>query len=323
MSALLRWLFVRGSYRKALAKALVAAAEALDTLVVLDADTPRSTGTWEFAKKFPERFFNVGISEQDLVCTAAGMAVAGLTPVAVAFASFLTRGWEQIRNTIARDGLNVKLVGTHAGLSAHFDGSSHQSLEDLALMRAVPGMAVVAPADEVATYALVLEAVTSHRGPLYVRLGRDNAPRVYEEGKELKLGWWELLEEGSDFALLSHGPMVSVALEVSRLARREGYSADVIDAHTVKPLDEGALLKAAAKSGRVVVLEEHSVVGGLGSASAELLSEKRPTPVLRLGLREAFGTSSRAYEELLAHYGLTADRVWLAVKKWLSEVGRA
>ena len=302
------------SYRRAFGETLVELGQSCRDLVVLDADTPRSTGTLIFAERFPERFINVGISEQDLVATAAGLAIAGKIPVAAAFAMFLMRAWEQIRNTIARDGLNVKLVGTHSGLSAHLDGSSHQSLEDLAVMRALPRLTVVVPADAVAVRSLTRQAVLEHKGPLYMRLGRDNAPRVYREGEELRIGGASVLEDPGDVVIFACGPMVSVALEASRILARRGLRVGVVDVYTLKPLDEETILRQAGKAGLVVTLEEHRVVGGLGSAIAELLAEKLPRRVLRLGVGEAFGTSARSYGQLLEYMKLAPTHVARAVE---------
>ena len=308
---------MNASYRKAFAKALVDLGKRDDRLVVIDADTPRSTGTIEFAERFPERFINIGISEQDLVSTAAGLAIAGLTPVASAFAIFLMRAWEQIRNTVARDRLNVKLVGTHAGLSAYYDGSSHQSLEDISLMRAIPGMTVIVPADDTATYKLTIKAVEEHKGPLYMRLGRENAPKVYSEEDTLELGKTNTLVEGFDLTVIACGPSVAIALEISKLAKQHGLSVEVLDVHTIKPLDESSILKSVRRTGRVVTIEEHNVIGGLGSAVAELLAEKYPVPLLRVGVRDSFGTSARSYEELLEFFKLTPKHVWSSIRRWL------
>ena len=301
------------SYRRAFGEALAELGGKCRDLVVLDADTPRSTGTILFAERFPERFVNVGISEQDLVATAAGLAIAGKIPVAAAFAVFLMRGWEQIRNTIARDGLNVKLVGTHSGFSAHLDGSSHQSLEDIAVMRTLPRFTVLVPADAVAVRSLTRQAVLEHRGPLYMRLGRDNAPVVYSEEEELRIGGARVLEEAGDAVIFTCGAMVGVALEASRILAGKGLRVGVVDVYTVKPLDEETILRQARKAGLVVTLEEHSVVGGLGSAIAELLAEKMPKRVLRLGVAEAFGTSARSYEQLLEYMKLAPSHVAKAI----------
>ncbi|WP_460124394.1 transketolase family protein [Stetteria hydrogenophila] len=299
----------RGSYRRALGRALVEAGERCRDVVVLDADTPTSTKTIAFARAFPERFFNIGISEQDLVDTAAGLAIAGKIPVAAAFAMFLMRAWEQVRNTIARDGLNVKLVGTHAGLQDYMDGASHQAFEDVALMRTLPGFAVLVPADEAAVRALVLEAVLNHKGPVYLRLGRDDAPVVYEEGEEFRVGGSKVLIDAVDAVIYAYGPMVGVALEAARILRRQGIHAGVVDVYTVKPIDRETVVRQARKAGLVFTLEDHSVYGGLGSAVAEVLSEEAPTRVVRIGVRDSFGTSARSYPELLEYMGLTPERM--------------
>jgi transketolase len=292
-----------------LGEALVEAGKASRDVVVLDADTPRSTGTLAFAEAFPDRFFNLGISEQDLVGTAAGLAVAGKTPVAAAFAVFLMRAWEQIRNTVARDGLNVKLVGTHSGLSDYMDGSSHQCLEDIALTRVLPGFTVVVPADTVATKKIVLEAVLEHRGPVYIRLGRDNAPRIYDSHEEFPLGGSKTLRDAVDVVLFSYGPMLGVALEAARRLGEEGVSAGVVDVYTLKPVDVSNIVRQAKRVGLVVTVEDHSVYGGLGSIVAEVLAEHLPRRLLRIGVRDRFGASSRSYVELLEYMGLTPDKV--------------
>jgi len=309
------------SYRRALAEALLDLGEELSDLVVLDADTARSTGTMEFARKFPERFINTGISEQDLVGVAAGVAVAGLRPVAVAFSMFMMRAWEQIRNTVSRDALNVKFVGTHSGLSAHVDGSSHQSLEDVALMRVLPNMVVVVPADDVATYRAVKDLVKNHEGPAYLRLGRDNAFRVYGDVSDFKfrVGGSEVILDPGDVTILASGAMVGIALSVAEKFKGMGVEAGVIDMYSIKPLDAERVLKSASTSGIVITIEEHRVVGGLGSAVAELLSEKYPTRVIRVGVGEdVFGCSSRSYSELINYLGLSSDSV---VRKILKLVG--
>jgi len=297
------------SYRRAFGEALLDVASRNRDLVVLDADTARSTGTLVFAKKFPERFVNIGISEQDLVDTAAGLAIAGKTPVAAAFSMFMLRAFEQIRNTIARDALNVKLVGTHSGLSAVIDGASHQSLEDLAVYRAIPNMTVVSPADAEATRVLVSRAIEEHRGPLYMRLGRDNAFRVYDDAEDLKIGDVSVLRDGGDVVFISVGPMVWVSLQASEILRAKGIDAGVVDAYTLKPLDRQAIVKIASRARLVVTVEEHNVIGGLGSAVAEVLAEEKPTRMLRIGVNDSFGSSARSYEELLEFFGLTPRAV--------------
>ena len=309
-----------GSYRRALGEALVEAGKASSSVVVLDADTPRSTGTLAFAEAFPDRFFNVGISEQDLVGTAAGLAVAGKIPVAAAFAVFLMRAWEQIRNTVARDGLNVKLVGTHSGLSDYMDGSSHQCLEDIALTRVLPGFTVVAPADTVATKKIVLEVVLEHKGPVYVRLGRDNAHKIYDSSEEFPIGGSNTLRDGSDVVVFSYGAMLGVALEAARVLEEKGVSIGVVDVYTLKPLDVDNVIRLARRANLVVTLEDHSVHGGLGSIIAETLAEHAPRKLVRIGVRDRFGASSRSYVELLEYMGLTPDKVASRIMEALRRV---
>ncbi len=301
------------SYRWALGEVLVELGREFKDLIVLDADTPKSTGTILFAKEFPRRFINVGISEQDLICVAAGLALSGKVPVATAFAMFLMRAWEQIRNTVVRMKLNVKLVGTHAGLSAFMDGSSHQVLEDIALMRVLPYLTVVAPADSLAVKELIKQVVMELHGPAYVRLGRDNAIEVYGRycDNELRLGKANIIKEGNDVNILAYGSMVGVALLASEILRKEySLSTGVVDAHTIKPLDKLTIINVARKSNLLVVLEEHKPVGGLSSAIAELLTEVRlSTPLLKLGVTKPFGRSARNYWQLLDYVGLSPKHV--------------
>lgn len=298
-----------GSFRRALGEALVEAGENNNNIVVLDADTPKSTGTLAFARKFPERFINVGISEQDLVGTAAGIAIGGKTPVAAAFAMFLMRGWEQIRNTIARDKLNVKLVGTHAGLSDYMDGASHQSLEDLALMRTLPGFTVLSPSTPVAARKLVLEAVLEHDGPIYIRLGRENAPNIYSGEEEFRIGEAKVLVDPDDVVIFATGPILGAAYEALRILRRQGISAGLVDVYTIKPLDKETIIKQSARANLVVSVEEHSIHGGLGSAIAEALSEHAPKRVMRIGVEDSFGSSARSYQSLLSYMELTPEKI--------------
>jgi transketolase len=240
---------------------------------------------------------------------AAGLAIAGKKPVAVAFSMFLMRGWEQIRNSIARDSLNVKLVGTHSGLSDHMDGSSHQCFEDIALMRALPGFTVLSPSDPRAAEELILRAI-EHRGPVYVRLGRDNAPLIYGEGESFRIGGSRVIEDSGDAVIFSHGPMVGVALEASKILKSRGVRVGVVDVYSLKPADTETIVKQSSRASLVVSLEDHSVVGGLGSLIAETLSElgSGAPRLLRIGL-EGFGTSSRDYWALLDYMGLSPLKV--------------
>ncbi len=291
--------------REEFGRALVSLGEEMEELVVLDPDVSKSTRTCYFAERFPDRFLNVGISEQDMIGMAAGLASSGMLPIATGFSIFVAgRGWEQVRNTVARQKLNVKIAVTHSGLSDHLDGSSHQSVEDLALMRAIPNMTIVVPADGPSA-AMALWASAHHRGPVYMRLGREGEAKVYEDGAEFDLMGAGILREGSDATIIANGIMVSMALEAAEALAHEGLDVGVIDMHTLKPLDLDALEWAARETGAIVTAEEHSVIGGLGSAVSEALAEVRPTAMRRIGIRDRFGESSRRYGELLEALGLS------------------
>ena len=300
-------------------RALVALGAEREDLVVLDPDVASSTKTTYFAERFPSRFIRVGISEQDMIGIAAGLAASGKTPVACGFAVFVAgRGWEQIANGVARQGLDVKIVGTHAGLSPHADGESHQMFGDVALLRTIPGMKVEVPADAPSA-AEAIRAIVEDPSPCYLRLIRGTTPTVYESGCEYELGKANVLREGSDAAIIANGIMVSQALDAAEQLKKEGIGATVIDAHSVKPLDEGCIIEAAQRTGAVVTAEEHSIIGGLGSAVSETLGEHAPTPMRRIGIRDRFGESSRSYAELLGHMGLTPDAIAGAVHSVMKE----
>jgi len=274
-------------------------------VVAVEADLSKSTTTAKFADAFPERFFNVGIAEQNMVDVAAGLAVAGKIAFTGSFAVFATgRAYDQVRNTVCYSGLDVKLAPTHSGITVGPDGGSHQMLEDIALMRVLPGMRVLVPADfAAARAALRLAAATP--GPFYVRLGRAGVPDVYDDGFELELGRAYVLREGSDVTLVACGVMVAEALTAGDLLAARGISAEVIDATSIKPLDVDTIARSADKTGAVITCEEHQIIGGLGSAVAEALGERVPTPMRRIGIRDVFGTSGEP-AELMAHFGLTA-----------------
>jgi len=282
-------------------------------VVVLDADLSGSTKTAKFAKAFPERFFNLGISEQDLIGTAGGFSLAGKLPFASTFAVFETgRAWEQIRQTICYSKLNVKLVATHAGITVGEDGASHQALMDIALMRVLPNMTVIVPADGRETEQ-VIYSIADYEGPVYVRLGRMKVPLVMPESYRFQLGKAHVFHLGKDATILATGIMVSVSLEARQILKSEGLDVGVINISTIKPLDEEAVLRAAESSRLIVTVEEHSVIGGLGSAVSELLSEKHPVPVRRMGVKDTFGRSGKP-EELLEFYGLTPDNIVNTIK---------
>jgi transketolase len=277
-------------------------------VVVIGADTTGSLKSGVFATKFPERFFNVGIAEQNLVSIAAGMALAGKVAYAGTYAIFVPgKSVDQIRNNIAYPDLNVKLVCSHGGISVGPDGASHQQVEDIAIMRAIPKMKVVVPADAVSTKATV-KAIASIPGPFYVRLTRSSTPVVYERGFEYQFGKATVLSDGSDVALFACGIMVPEALKAAESLKSKGVSAAVVDLHTVKPLDSEAVVRFARRCGRVVTAEEHNVLGGMGSAVAEVLGESAPTPMKRVGVMDTFGESGEA-GELLRKYGLTAANI--------------
>lgn len=277
-------------------------------VVVVGADTTGSLKSGVFATKFPERFFNVGIAEQNLVSIAAGMALAGKVAFAGTYAIFVPgKSVDQIRNNIAYPNLNVKLVCSHGGISVGPDGASHQQVEDIAIMRAIPKMRVIVPADAVSTKGIV-RAIASIPGPFYVRLTRSSTPVVYEGGFEYQLGKANVLKDGSDVALIACGIMVPEALKAAESLKAKGVTASVVDLHTVKPIDSETVAKIAKQCGRVVTAEEHNIMGGMGSAVAEVLGELRPTPMRRVGVMDTFGESGEA-GELLKKYGLTAANI--------------
>jgi transketolase len=301
--------------REALGETLLElAAEGRDDIVALDADLAKSTTTAKFAAKYPERFFDVGIAEQNMIGTAAGMAVGGMTPFTGSFAVFATgRAYDQIRNSVCYANLNVKLTPTHAGVTVGPDGGSHQMLEDIALMRVLPGMRVLVPADYRAAKGAIRAAASSD-GPVYIRLGRMPLSPVYGDDFAFEIGRAYVLREGAHVTLAACGVMVERALAAAEILTGEGIEATVVDVSSIKPLDEATILAAARATGAVVTCEEHSIIGGLGSAIAELIGEKAPMPLERVGVRDVFGTSGEP-EELMRHFGLTAEDVAIAARK--------
>lgn len=286
-----------------------------EKIVVLDADLSKSTKTADFKKVCPERFINMGIAEGNMMSTAAGIATCGKIAFASTFAIFATgRAFEQIRNSICYPKLNVKVCATHAGLTVGEDGASHQSVEDISLMRSIPNMTVICPSDAVETKA-VIEAITEYNGPCYVRLGR--APvNVINDTPEYKfeIGKGVELKKGTKATIIATGIMVDAALEAHEILKQEGLDVRVINIHTIKPIDADIIIKAAKETGIIITAEEHSIIGGLGSAVAEVTSENFPVPVIRVGIKDVFGESGKA-DELLKAYGLTAQDIVSAVKK--------
>lgn len=294
--------------RDAYGEALVELGKKRPDVVALDADLSGSTKTAKFAKAFPERFINVGIAEQDLMGTAAGLAIGGKLPFASTFAVFATgRAWEQIRQSICYPNLNVKIVASHAGVTVGEDGGSHQSVEDIAVMRVLPHMTVIVPADGVET-AQVIEAMAGHKGPCYVRTGRNKVPVVCPAGYRFQVGKALELHPGRDVAIIAAGIMVAEALKARDLLLGEGIDAGVVNMSTIKPMDREAVIAAAKRCGAVVTGEEHSIIGGLGGAVAEILSEECPVPLARVGIRDQFGTSGDP-AGLMAHYNLSAGDI--------------
>lgn len=290
--------------------------EGMDIMAV-DADLCGSTTTAKFGAAYPDRLFDVGIAEQNMIGVASGLALTGRTVFTGSFAVFGTgRCWEQIRNTVCDSGLNVKICPTHAGITVGADGATHQALEDIALMRVLPGMRVLVPADYASAVAAIRLAATTP-GPFYVRLGREPLPEVYDEGFTCDVAFANVLREGSDISIMACGVEVAQALAAADALAAEGISAEVVDVMSVKPLDEETIIASAAKTGRVLTVEEHSIYGGMGSAVAELLGEKHPAPVTRLGLT-TFGQSGDA-AELLAHYGLDAAGIAARVREVLGK----
>lgn len=277
-------------------------------IVVLDADLSCSTQTKIFAEEFPERFFNAGIAEQDLITTAAGLACTGKIPFVSTFAVFATgRAWEQIRNTVCYSNLNVKIAATHGGITVGEDGASHQALEDVALMRNLPGMIVIVPADAKETKEAVKFAA-GHSGPVYIRIARSNLPDVYDENYKFDYKKAIIMKEGKDVTLITNGETLIETLDAAEALKEKGINAEVISAPTVKPLDSETIIASAKKTNRVITVENHSIVGGLGSAVCETLSENYPVKVTRLGVNDEFGQSGTA-KELLAFYGLNAEKL--------------
>lgn len=294
--------------RAAYGEALAELGAVNDKVVVLDADLAHATMTLTFKNAFPDRHFNAGIAEANMVDMAAGMSTMGLIPFCSTFAMFgAGRAYEQVRNSIAYPKLNVKLAMTHAGVSVGEDGGSHQCIEDLALMRAIPGMTVICPADDVEAKAAV-RAAYEMEGPVYLRFGRLAVPVFHSEDYQFQIGKGEVLKDGSDVAIIANGLLVYEAIQAAEALEAEGIHAMVINMATIKPLDNDLVLEAAKKCGRVITCEEHSVIGGLGEAVCSLLSEKHPTPVKRIGVNDEFGHSGPA-AALLEQFGLTAPHI--------------
>jgi transketolase len=303
--------------REAYGKALAELGKTNKKVVVLDADLSGSTKTALFKKEFPDRFFNMGIAEQNLIGTAAGFAAAGKIPFASTFAIFATgRAFEIIRNAVCYPKLNVKICASHAGITVGEDGASHQALEDIGCMRVIPNMTIIHPADAVATREAVFN-IANYEGPVYLRLGRAKVPVIYDASSfQFEIGKGIEIEDGKDATIIATGIMVWEALQARKMLEKEGIKVKIIDMHTIKPIDRELILKSASQTGAIVTAEEHNIIGGLGSAVAEVLVESSPVPMKRIGICDTFGESGAA-KELMNKYKLTSSHIVQAVKEVL------
>lgn len=304
--------------RDAYGKALVELGHIYDDIVVLDADLSKSTKTADFAKTFPNRFINAGIAEQNMIGMAAGLATTGKKVFASSFAIFAVgRAFEQVRNSLAYANLNVKVCATHAGITVGEDGGSHQSIEDIAIMRSVPNMTVVVPSDGITTKK-ALFALYDKEGPAYLRLGRPAVPILYDEASDFTLGKGIELKSGGDATLIACGIMVSKAIKAAEKLQELGINVSVVDMHTIKPIDEDLIIKKARETGAILTLEEHNIIGGLGGAVCEVVSENYPVPVMRMGINDTFGQSGKP-DELLQFYNLTEEFIIQKVQNLLKK----
>ncbi len=305
--------------RDAYGEALIELGQENKNIVVLDADLSKSTKTYGFSQQFPDRFINVGIAEQNLIGLAAGLSTAGKIPFASTFAMFATgRAFEVIRNSVGYPNLNVKICATHSGLTVGEDGASHQALEDISCMRTIPNMTVIVPADGVETRAAI-HAAANMRGPVYVRLGRLAVPVINDEKSyKFEIGKGVTLKEGNDITIIATGIMVSEALKAAEALEFKEIKARVINIHTIKPIDKEIIIKAARETGGIITAEEHNIIGGLGSAVAEVISENHPVPLKRVGVNDTFGESGKP-AELMEKYGLTSDNIFRAVVELINK----
>ena len=304
--------------RESYSKALIELGNNTSNVVVMDADLAGATKTGAFKKEFPERFFNVGIAEANLINTAAGISTMGLVPFVSTFAMFASgRAYEQVRNTVGYPHLNVKICATHGGISVGADGASHQCCEDFGLMRTIPGMTVMCPSDDVEARKMV-QAAYEMEGPVYIRFGRSATPVYHDEDFQFEIGKGELLKGGNDVAIIANGILVPEAVKAAQELAAEEIDARVINMATIKPIDKDIVLAAAKECGKIVTVEEHNIIGGLGEAVCALLAEEYPVPVKRIGVNDEFGHSGEA-GELLEQFGLCASNIKAQVKALLSK----
>jgi len=309
------------TFREELGKILVELGREYRDLVVISGDLGRSTGASAF-EAFPERYFNLGISEQDMVGTAAGLASAGKIPIVSTYATFLAgRAWEQIRNSVARDGLNVKMVATHSGISPSADGSSHQCFEDIALIRSVPRITLVLPAD-LSEMRQTVRAAVETVGPFYVRLGRGEARKIFDDDDGFHVGKARRISDGPDVGIVAAGLLVSEAVQAEALLRSEGVRTTLLDMHTIKPADEEAIVELAKETGAIVTVEDHNILGGLGGTITEIVCRHDPVPVEMIGIRDRFGESGDL-RELMELHGLTARHIAAAARRVIDRKNRS
>lgn len=299
-----RKIATRASYGEALAEL----GSENKNVVVLDADLSGATKTSVFAKKFPDRFFDVGIAEQDLMGTATGMATFGKIPYVSTFAVFAAgRAYDQVRNTIAHTNSNVKICATHAGITVGEDGATHQMLEDIGMMKAIPNMTVICPSDDTQTKCIIKE-ISKIDGPVYVRLSRLATPVIYEEHNQFEIGKGVQIGNGTDATIIATGVTVAEALKAQEILKGKGIDVRVVDMHTIKPIDKELIIKCAKETKRIITIEDHSTIGGLGSSVCDVLSENYPTKVEKMGINDKFGESGKA-EELMRFYGIDAQAI--------------
>ena len=308
----------RKSIRSIFGKTLAELGKTNPDIVVLDADLACSTQTQIFAKEFPDRFFDAGIAEQDMIAAAAGLASVGKIPFAASFAMFITgRAYDQVRNSVCYPEFNVKIVGTHGGVTVGEDGASHQALEDISLMRGIPNMSVIVPAD-CRECEQVIKFAAENYGPMYIRIPRTNVCDIFDENYEFDFCKACVIEDGDDVTVISNGETLAEVIAACENLKQQGYSVQIIHVPVVKPLDGGTIIDCVKKTKFVITVENHSIIGGLGSAVCELLAEYYPVPVHRIGVNDTFGQSGKS-EQLLDYYGLSAERLTLTIKRYIDK----